>query len=197
MDNDNRSHLAWSATPTRALLIPSKGIGVPYPIEVATTDATPTDYDVDFTIDAIGERLGVTRAEIRARPGGPPVTSTALHKIPLHAWMEHAIAAASIPLKVDETGAPALRSSSDDPPPARKPPTRAWRTPRKSGPGSITDEHLAEVAEVYRNAGRAPVEAVRKRFAVSRSTAGEWVMKARKRGLLGPAPGRGKAGEQS
>lgn len=65
----------------------------------------------------------------------------------------------------------------------------------------ITDDQLREVAMVYRAAlaeseGRkAPTEAVRDMFTISRSTAGRWVEEARRRGFLGPAPGRRRAGE--
>ena len=64
------------------------------------------------------------------------------------------------------------------------------------GPGRgrpMDDEHLRRVAVVYREAiavgSRAPVEAVRKALHASRSTAGRWVVQARKAGILGPARG--------
>lgn len=63
----------------------------------------------------------------------------------------------------------------------------------------LSDELLAEVADVYRGAlsrGLAPTDAVAAKFPTSRSTAGRWVMEARRRGLLGPAV-RGRAGEQA
>lgn len=62
----------------------------------------------------------------------------------------------------------------------------------------IPDEHFERVADVYRYAvklGRPPTEGVAEAFDVARSTAGRWVVQARRRGFLGPAmPGR--AGEK-
>jgi hypothetical protein len=61
----------------------------------------------------------------------------------------------------------------------------------------LTDDWLERVAEVYRTAlqnGLPATDAVATAFPISRSTAGRWVMEARRRGLLGEAiPGR--AGE--
>jgi hypothetical protein len=57
----------------------------------------------------------------------------------------------------------------------------------------VDEEHLRRVAEVYRAAvarGEAPTKAVSRELFASRSTAGRWVMQARKRGFLRPALGR-------
>jgi hypothetical protein len=54
----------------------------------------------------------------------------------------------------------------------------------------LPDEILARAAEVYRNAlrrGLGPTDAVALAFPISRSTAGRWIVEARRRGLLGPA----------
>jgi hypothetical protein len=62
----------------------------------------------------------------------------------------------------------------------------------------ISDEFLRQVADVYRYAlgrGLAPTAAVGEAFNYSRSTAGRWIVEARRRGLLGPAI-RGRAGEK-
>jgi hypothetical protein len=70
---------------------------------------------------------------------------------------------------------------------------------RKTSRNRITDEHLAQVAEVYRRAideGVPPKQAVRAEFHVSESTAGRWVAQAREQGLLGPTL-PGKKGELS
>jgi hypothetical protein len=61
----------------------------------------------------------------------------------------------------------------------------------------LSDEHFAAVADVYRYAlrtGRPATASVGEAFNVSRSTAGRWVVEARRRGLLGPAR-PGVAGE--
>ena len=71
------------------------------------------------------------------------------------------------------------------------------RQPRSGSP--LTDEHLGQVAELYRAAvdrGDPPTQTVAETMHVTRPTAGRWVAKARERGLLGPAK-RGRGGEAS
>jgi len=62
----------------------------------------------------------------------------------------------------------------------------------------LSDDDLKETARIYREAmtiGRNPTEAVQRELHLSRSTAGRWVMQARRRGFLGPAPAGRVAGE--
>jgi hypothetical protein len=61
-----------------------------------------------------------------------------------------------------------------------------------------TPEHWERVAETYRRAYRAglsPTAAVAEAEQVEYPTAAHWVDRCRKKGLLGKAPGRGRAGE--
>lgn len=61
----------------------------------------------------------------------------------------------------------------------------------------VTRDLLNDVAQVYRAAhdeGQPPTAAVASAFQVSHSTAGRWVVEARKAGILGPASGT-KPGE--
>lgn len=63
----------------------------------------------------------------------------------------------------------------------------------------LTDDQLRRVAETYRRAvanGGWPKQVVAAEMHVSDSTAGRYVMEARRRGFLGKAPGRGKSGEK-
>ena len=65
-------------------------------------------------------------------------------------------------------------------------------------PRKVDDDFLGEVASVYREAvaiGITPALAIKRRFGTTPGNARRWVMQARKRGLLGPARGIGKAGE--
>jgi hypothetical protein len=69
------------------------------------------------------------------------------------------------------------------------------RDPRRRGrPVSLTAEHYAQVAEIYRAAvpSGAPVQAVADHYTTSPGTAARWVGKARTLGLLPPTT-RGKA----
>lgn len=63
----------------------------------------------------------------------------------------------------------------------------------------IGDDHLREVADVYRQAvtegRRNPTKAVGEELGLNRSTAGKHVQRARERDFLGPAPGPMRAGE--
>ena len=62
---------------------------------------------------------------------------------------------------------------------------------------TMTDEFLRDVARVYRsNLDNHPREAVADQFTVALSTASRYVKLARDRGLLGKAPGPGRAGER-
>ena len=72
----------------------------------------------------------------------------------------------------------------------------AAATPRRGV--RVSDEHLLNVARVYRNAlaaGEPPTAAVEKKFFTKRANAGRWVMEARRRGFLDPAPRPRQAGE--
>ena len=65
---------------------------------------------------------------------------------------------------------------------------------RKTSRNRITEEHLARVAAVYRQAideGVPPKQAVASELHASTSTAGRWINLARQRGILGPTlPGK-------
>lgn len=56
------------------------------------------------------------------------------------------------------------------------------------------DAHYRAVAEVYRNAPGAPLNAISARWSVSRAAASKWVKEARVRGFLGYPTRRGVAG---
>lgn len=64
---------------------------------------------------------------------------------------------------------------------------------------NLDDEFMENVAEVYRNAvsmGISTQQEIQRVFGpISDASARRWVMKARRRGFLGPARGRWKAGE--
>lgn len=63
----------------------------------------------------------------------------------------------------------------------------------------LNDDQYRRVADAYRHAveqGNYPKQAVAAEMHVSESTAGRYVMEARRRGFLGRAPGKGRAGEE-
>jgi hypothetical protein len=79
---------------------------------------------------------------------------------------------------------------------------REWRAAyerkaRRRGK-QLPDEHYQQVAQIYRDAlktGRKPTKAVAEDLHTAYSNAGRWVVEARRRGFLEPAPGAGRAGE--
>lgn len=69
---------------------------------------------------------------------------------------------------------------------------------RVGRPRTYSVKHYEAVAHVYLvswKAGFPPTKAIQQHFDVSFSKAARWVREARKLGLIGPSPGRGKAGE--
>jgi hypothetical protein len=69
----------------------------------------------------------------------------------------------------------------------------------RRGRKPLTDKHLKEVAEVYREAisqRRSTQRTIAEKWTIQYATARRWVAIARERGFLGPAPGRRQAGER-
>src|SRR5262245_30244819 len=74
---------------------------------------------------------------------------------------------------------------------------RAYKATKPQRRRRLTRDLLKQVADTYRKAyeaGQPPTQAVAAEFQVSHSTAGRWVVEARKAGTLGPATGT-KPGE--
>lgn len=63
-------------------------------------------------------------------------------------------------------------------------------------PGELSDEFLAEIAAEYLRIGRGYARRMALERDVSPRTVVSWVVKARQRGILTPAPGKGRAGGQ-
>lgn len=125
-----------------------------------------------------GEAL-CSGVSVDAKPGGPEVTPPDLDAVArgLRGWGFHA---ALCLLQGSQGELP-----SDDKAP-KKTKNRRPRQPK------ITDDMLAEIARVYRDhLDEGPWEAIRDRFDVSESTAGRYVLLARKAGYL-PATTAGK-----
>ena len=58
----------------------------------------------------------------------------------------------------------------------------------------LTDEFLTRVSDVYRMGGTQGRKLVADHYGIPPSTADKWLAKARRAGILGPAPRRGRAG---
>lgn len=154
------------------------------------------------------------------RPGGAPLTSALLRRLPLAQYVREVTTHESFRYTHDEaerklwaSGRTVLSFELDGRPAwgAPRPPGRSLaddaeerraavrlmsrRQPRRGIP--ITDDDLREVAEVYRAhevTGR-PTAAVMEHHNVARATASRWIARARERGYLGAAF-RGRGGER-
>lgn len=126
------------------------------------------------------------------------VTPEALHRFPLGRFIEEATLMSSRP--VDEVPHTFKRWKDPDEVRAARSAVAAHHRKRPNGHQrqALTDEFLAEVADVYRQhvAEGKPSKAVAEHFYYTNSSARRVVREARLRGFLGPArPGRG--GEQA
>jgi hypothetical protein len=164
---------------------------VPYGSELAlprtytaSADGEDLAYRVTLEVATDGDDgPRCTRVTYEQVEGGPAVATAGVRSIPLGQLLRESVGlAAWVPQSRDGeiVGATSF-----------VPPDELERAVREVTGGRrrwlLTDEHLSEVASVYkahrRNAAgvRAPTAAVMEHFGVTRPTAGRWVMAARKR----------------
>jgi hypothetical protein len=72
-----------------------------------------------------------------------------------------------------------------------EPPSNWWTT---EGRHELSDEFLAQIAEEYLRLGRGYAKQMAITYRTGERTVRSWVDKARERGILGPAPGKGRIG---
>lgn len=143
----------------------------------------------------VGKAGHVRCIGVSLQPRGGEVAPDDLRRVRLEQLK--AIAIQAVALKVETTdkgwkGSPLDTAASAD---ELEAVVKGARKPRSGN--LITEAQLDQVATIYRRAlldGKPPTAEVAARMNIARSTAGRWVMKARERGLLGPAK-RGSAGE--
>jgi hypothetical protein len=161
---------------------------------MATFDDPSSPYWAQLEVSVVGRTLTCTGASFRTRPGGVPVGSAELRKVKIRelmavvrgelfgapnavVWKERQRTDSAISYTM--ASAIELQESSS----TRRP---------------ITPDRLTEVARVYRDAladGRHPTQAVADELHISDAYARKLVSRARDEGSLGPALGRGRAGE--
>lgn len=131
-------------------------------------------------------------------PAPDSIKSDALRTIPVGRLLQDSLLAATHTSPGPE-GVPELMVREKEIAKAYSTVVRGALLPRKIGPGGrLDDAHYEQVAKVYRQAviaGDRPTEAVKHAFSVATPTAARYVMEARRRHFLGPAPGGGKSGE--
>jgi hypothetical protein len=116
-------------------------------------------------------------------PEGPPLSGEFLRQVPIGRLVRHI---ASRVAQEADLSPGRLRTRQE----ARNLASKAYRPQRGR---RLTNEHLQDVADVYRtayNEYQRPTEAVMRKFKTSRPTAGRWVSEARRRGLLPPTKER-------
>jgi hypothetical protein len=190
----------------RALLLKRRGVrgagaAVWYPSRATfpPTEETPYEITVTVAIAPDDDRLDVREITVRAAPDGPRVDGQSLRTVPLAAMRDQIIRAASVEATSGPDGRPLFAHPGFWP--GSVPGDDATLRMASAQPGSrheLSDEHLAEVAAVYREAvaqGKRTTATVADHFCTSQTTARRWVSMARQRKLLGKAIGR-KAGEQ-
>jgi hypothetical protein len=156
----------------------------------ARDDDRPVELEMD--IEMTGDEPHCRRLEIRVLDDGE-ITGDTLRRIPMKRLVDILVTLAAFKVTgpaTMQTGMPtAERAEFYD-----RYVSNA-RRPRRGSP--ITDDHLGQVAEIYRAAlkrGDPPTQTIAKQMHAARSTAARWVALARERGHLGASlPGR--AGE--
>lgn len=146
-----------------------------FPRRVQATVGVPPDQLVHIDV-AIVDGLPACVALTKHRDG-PPLSGEVLRRLPVGRIVREI--ATRVAQEAD--GQPdRLRTRSE----ARHIGKSMYRPQRGH---RLTDAHLQAVASVYSDAyhqGQRPTKAVAEHFTVARSTAGRWVVEARKRGFL-------------
>jgi hypothetical protein len=157
------------------------GLMVPTSVAVEHSEAQELPYNVRFLAVLRDRRFEIERLTVTPKQDGEPVTTEGLRQLPLARLVRAAVGS----LMRGETG-PGQRVSF----PADVPPV-----PR-GGPDEAVLQHVAAVYRLAHACHEPETKAVASRFGIPASTASKWVMKAREKKLLGPAPASGQSGEE-
>lgn len=167
-----------------------KGFAIPRQFRAFVDDpAMPYTFGFDVEPSATGEPR-ITELTIRPREGQAIGTEN-LRRLNISRYLQAARTAATLRAR----GPGKLTRVRDEDIPDLY---EIYRPVRGAPKPRLSDEALARAVEVYRQAviaGDPPTQTVAKVLHLERSTAGRWMVEARRRGLLGPALAR-KAGEQ-
>jgi hypothetical protein len=151
----------------------------------AENDPDPLDYDLDLTLDVIAGRMQCIRLEIHQRPGGPPVTSDNIRRIPVGEMVAFAtITGGLVRERIPVPGDPDAIVT----------PGRFEYPPESdiTAAGGMTEKALEQAARIYRMAsasGDRPYGVLERRYGLPRAKAARWIATARRRGILGDEDG--------
>jgi hypothetical protein len=145
--------------------------------------------DVDFTLTVADGRLVVDELALRRRPNGPAIGPDTLRAVSIPRLIAEAVTALWTPGEPMTVTVGGLRLAVVN---SRRPANpiadyaALWRTVKnRRGQGrALADEDLPTVAEIYRANPRRGFVAVKEHFNIGRSTAAEYVKRAREAGLL-------------
>jgi hypothetical protein len=146
-------------------------------------DDVPYLLELDFLADEQGPDCHAMR--FVTRDGGEPISARRLRAVPVAECIQLAIGAAAVRTEQKKSGELVLELGGGGPDASEQ--FRKARPPDQR----TSDEHLREVAAVYRSNNEKPTQAVQDAWPISYSTAARWVMQARQRGFLPPTKRRG------
>lgn len=154
----------------------------------------PRELEVTFPSDSASPRLEMLfrvddgaaacrELRIIAKEGERGVLPGDLKAVRLNEWIEDLFVAAAMKASSEEL-TPGTYTVSFSAPDERSVASAMRNARRRGAPRKMTDAFLAEVAEVYRNAGRAPTVAVADHFGKQHRTASLYIARARERGFI-------------
>lgn len=137
-------------------------------------DPNPIPYEVTMTLDISEGRLVCTELTARMVPGGKPVTSELLRRIPVGEFVAAAAALGGIFQFSRKMGNAWTIGGYEAP-------------PKDFAVNGMTDEALEHIAEFYafcQSTGQKPTGELNRQYGIPRPTTSKWVNAARKRGIL-------------
>lgn len=181
-------HASWDMVETDTVHI---GEGVFLPERFRARFTSPDDHVVEMEIVVEDGVPVCNEVQVLRNPARPSLTGLELRRFPLAEWVSYACSRIGF---ANHGGVTASRTEfgSEERRADIEGTVRKAQQRRR-----VTDEHLKEVALVYRaNKDGHPIEALRERFGgpgrnLGHSTARRWVTLARERGFLPPTT-RGK-----
>jgi hypothetical protein len=193
VDPDAPGHvLGWVMYDAFEELVEVEGVHIPAEFHLRLTGGTEQP-SLHITFQVHDGRPFCVAVNLGAKPQGRQVLPVDFETLrnKLNHYSEVASTTAMLHVRRESGAANAVALSRVGPPTAR----RAYRAAQKRSRTKVTDELLSEVAELYRDSGPDSAwGAIADRYGVSKSTAGRYVVLARKAGYLPPTkPGKKQA----
>jgi len=137
--------------------------------------ASNLPYDVEIWVELEGDRFECVELKAERKPGGPPITSEGIRRLPVQDLVRSAAMEAVYKRKKNPKGTAVILT------PTR---LRGYKRLAEAGPTEDTLEHVALVYRLAYACNESPTKAVEGSFGLARSTAERWVSKARDLGLI-------------